>query len=150
VPAEVDELSPPLLPSKVGWLRWGGEGGAAGPGLGRKAGGTRRKADKSSATGSYRSAQLRRWAKCSEVDGLARGASGWLEQGFFFGRGRPTGAPLRFLPWRREITVIREVFPGLEPLVGPSEQSRRTRRQGLGLLTALFRAARAGVSGRCG
>ncbi|NQV10951.1 MAG: chorismate lyase [Cyanobacteria bacterium] len=120
VPAEVAELSPPLLRRQV-WLRCGGQALAWAESWWNQ----------TEAEQSLRDRQLPIWRSLSadraelfrEVDGLARVQASWLQQGF--GEEGPYWSRhYRFFRGGRELTVIREVFsPALERWLGPSSPS---------------------------
>ncbi|MCT0201455.1 chorismate lyase [Synechococcus sp. CS-603] len=120
VPAEVGELSPPLLRRQV-WLRCGGQALAWAESWWNQ----------TEAEQSLRDRQLPIWRSLSadraelfrEVDGLARVQASWLQQGFAE-EGPYWSRHYRFFRDGRELTVIREVFsPALERWLGPSSSN---------------------------
>ncbi len=116
-PAEVAELSPPLLRRQV-WLNCGGE----------SLGWAESWWNQEQAEACLRNRQQPIWSSLTEgrtelfreVDGLALVQARWLEERF----GRPGpywSRHYRFFRQGRELTVIREVFsPSLERWLGPA------------------------------
>jgi chorismate-pyruvate lyase len=117
VPAEVAELTPPLLRRQV-WLNCGGE----------SLGWAESWWNQQQAEACLRNRRQPIWSSLTEgraelfreVDGLALVEAQWLEERF----GRPGpywSRHYRFFRHGRELTVIREVFsPSLERWLGPA------------------------------
>ncbi len=120
-PAEVAELTPPLLRRQV-WLRCGG----------RTLGWAESWWNLAEAETQLRDSRQPIWRNLTagraelyrEVDGLAQVQAPWLEERFGM-EGPFWSRHYRFFRQGRELTVIREVFsPALEAWLGPARSTR--------------------------